>query len=92
MFAKIDWKIYFWLLVNFKEKQFKKLARGLLSKTITLRERLVKGRRPNLKSMYKFTRMFKRKGVIQNEIMIHFGHPKVTNNNQKPYLDENVTC
>jgi hypothetical protein len=57
------------------------LAKGLLSKTITLRERLVKGRRPNLKSMYEFTRMLKWKAMIRNEIMIHFGHPKLIANN-----------
>jgi hypothetical protein len=26
--------------------------------------------------------------VILNEIMIHFGHLKLTANNQKPYLDD----
>jgi hypothetical protein len=26
--------------------------------------------------------------MIQNEIMIHFGHPKLTVNNQKPYSDD----
>jgi hypothetical protein len=26
--------------------------------------------------------------MIQNEIMIRFGHPKPTTNNQKPYLDD----
>jgi hypothetical protein len=33
------------------EKQLGKLARGLLSKVITIKDRLVKGGRPNLKSM-----------------------------------------
>jgi hypothetical protein len=47
----------------------------------------VKGRRPDFKSMYTFTRFLKWKAVIWNEIMIHFGHPKPTTNNQKPYSD-----
>jgi hypothetical protein len=68
-------------LVNFKEKQLEKLAKGLLSKTITFGECPTKGGRPNLKSMYEFTRMFKLKAMIWNEIMIHFGHPKPTVNN-----------
>jgi hypothetical protein len=74
-------KFVFGCLVNLKEKQLKKLARGLFSKTITLIEHLRKGGRPNLKSMYEFTRMLKLKVVIHNEIMIHFGHPKPTTNN-----------
>ncbi len=41
-----------------------------------------------LKSMYEVARLLKRKVVIQNELMIHFGHPKSTTNNQKPYLDD----
>jgi hypothetical protein len=45
--------------VNLKEKQLEKLARGLLSKIITLIKHPMKGGRPNLKSMYEFTRMFK---------------------------------
>jgi hypothetical protein len=49
----------------------------------------MKGRgQPNLKSMYKFTKKLKRKAVIQNEIMIHFGFPKLIANNQKPYSNE----
>jgi len=52
-------KSIFSCLANLKEKQLEKLARGLLPKTITLIERPMKGGRPNLKSMYEFTRMFK---------------------------------
>jgi hypothetical protein len=37
--------------------------------------------------MYKFRRLLKWKVVIQNKIMNHFGHPKPTTNNLKPYLD-----
>ncbi len=48
----------------------------------------MKGRRPNLKSMYKFIRMLKQKAMIRNEIMIHFGHPKPIANNRKPYLND----
>jgi hypothetical protein len=44
----------------------------------------MKGGRPNLKSMYKFARMLKWKAVILNKIVIHFGHPKLIANNQKP--------
>jgi hypothetical protein len=47
----------------------------------------MKGGRPNLKSMYEFTRLIKRKVVNWNKIMIHFGHPKPIANNQKPYSD-----
>ncbi len=74
-------KFVFGCLVNLKEKQLKKLARGLLSKTIALKEHPTKGGGLNVKSMYEFTRMLKLKVVIQNEIMIHFGHPKPTANN-----------
>jgi hypothetical protein len=42
---------------------------------------LTKGGKPKLKSMYEFTKLLKRKAIIQNEIMIHFGHPKLTDNN-----------
>jgi hypothetical protein len=80
-------KSTFSYFTNLKEKQFEKLVRGFLSKAITFKEHLMKGRRPNLKSMYKFTRVLKQKVVIQNEIMIHFGHLKPTANNQKPYLN-----
>jgi hypothetical protein len=38
--------------------------------------------------MYEVSRKFKRKVVIHNEIMIHFGFPKPTTNNQRPYKDE----
>ncbi len=81
-------KFAFSCLANLKEKQFEKLARGFFSKAITLKERPMKGRRLNLKFMYEFTRVFKWKIVIQNEIMIHFGHPKPSANNQKPYSDD----
>ncbi len=74
-------KSTFGCLVNLKEKQLKKLTIGFFSKTITLKERPRKGGRPNLKSMYEFTRLFKQKVVIQNKIMIQFGHPKPTANN-----------
>ncbi len=67
--------------MNLKEKQLEKLAKGLLSKTITHIEHPMKGGRPNLKSMYEFTRMLKRKAMIQNEIIIHSGHPTPTANN-----------
>ncbi len=56
-------KFAFNYLANLKEKQLEKLARGLLPKTITFRERPTKGGRPNLKSMYKFTRMLKQKDM-----------------------------
>jgi hypothetical protein len=75
-------------LANLKEKQFEKLARGFLSKAITLQKHPTKGGRPNLKSMYEFTRLLKWKAMFRNEIMIHFGHPKPTGNNQKPYSDD----
>jgi hypothetical protein len=48
----------------------------------------MKGGRLHLGSMYEFTRMFKRKAMIWNKIMIHFGHPKPTANYQKSYLDD----
>jgi hypothetical protein len=38
--------------------------------------------------MYEVSRTFKRKVVIWNEIMIHFGFPKLTTNDQRPYKDE----
>ncbi len=74
---------------NLKEKQLKKLAQGFFTKTITIYDRPMKGRgQPDLKSMYKFTKQLKRKAIIRNEIMIHFGFPKLTANNQKPYSNE----
>jgi hypothetical protein len=54
--------------VNLKEKQLEKLAKGLFSKTITFKEHPKKGRRPNLKSTYEFTRLFKWKVVIQTKL------------------------
>jgi hypothetical protein len=74
-------KSIFDCLANLKEKQLQKLVKGFLSKTITSIEHPIKGRRPNLKSMYKFIRLFKWKVVIRNEIITHFGHPKPTTNN-----------
>jgi hypothetical protein len=47
-------------LTNLKEEQFEKLLRGLLSKIITVRECLVRGRL-NLKSMYEFIRGLSRR-------------------------------
>ncbi len=91
MFAQsLEWikKFVFDYLANLKERQFEKLARGFLSKAITFRECPTKGGRPNLKSMYEFTRLLKWKALIRNEIMIHFGHPKPTANNQKPYSND----
>ncbi len=85
---KLIGKFAFSYLANLKEKQLEKLAKGLLPKTITFRERPTKGGRPNLKSMYKFTRMLKQKAMTYNEIMIHFGHPKPTANNQNQYLND----
>jgi hypothetical protein len=78
---KLIGKFAFGCLANLKEKQLKKLAKGLFSKTIPLKECLMKGGRPNFKSMYKFTHMLKSKVMIQNEIMIHFGYRKATANN-----------
>jgi hypothetical protein len=49
--SKLIGKHAFGCLVNLMEKQLGKLARGLLSKVITIKDRLVKGGRPNLKSM-----------------------------------------
>jgi hypothetical protein len=46
-------------LANLKEKQLKKLAKGLFSKVITFRKCPTKGGRLNLKLMYKFTRLLK---------------------------------
>jgi hypothetical protein len=42
----------------------------------------------DLKSMYIFIRLLRWKIIIQKEIMIHFGHLKLTTNNQKPYMDD----
>jgi hypothetical protein len=79
-------KSTFGCLANLKEKQLEKLAKGLLSKAVTLKEHLAKGGRLSLKSIYEFTRLLKRKAMIRNKIMIHFGHPKPTANNQKLYI------
>jgi len=59
-----------------------KLARGLISRTITIHERPKGGGRLDLKSMYEESKTFKRKAIIWIEIMIHFGFPKSTTNNQ----------
>jgi hypothetical protein len=48
---KLIRKFAFGCLVNLKEKQLKKLAKGLLTKAITLREHPLKGGGPNLTSM-----------------------------------------
>jgi hypothetical protein len=64
------------------------VVRGFFSKVITFKECSMKGKRLNFKSMYEFTRLFKWKAMIENEIMIHFKHPKLIANNQKPYLDD----
>jgi hypothetical protein len=81
-------KSTFGCLANLKEKQLEKLAKGLFDHTITLPEHPVKGgRRPNLKSIYKFKKVLKQKVVIHNEIMIHFRLSKLMVNNQKPYKD-----
>jgi hypothetical protein len=75
-------KSAFGYLSNLKEKQLKKSAQGFLAKTIIIHDRLTKGKRqPNLKSMYEFTNQLKRRVVIRNEIMIHFGFPKPITNN-----------
>jgi hypothetical protein len=69
-----------------KEKQLEKLAQGLLTKIITIRDQPLKGRGwLDLKSMYECTKQLKRKAIIRNEIMIHFNFPKPIANNQKPY-------
>ncbi len=57
-------KSIFGCLANLKETQFKKLAKGFHVKMITLREHLAKGGRLELKSMYEFTRLLKKKVVI----------------------------
>ncbi len=86
---KLIRKLSFGCFTNLKEKQFEKLARGLFDHTIMLRECLAKGgERPNLKSIYKITRVLKQKSVICNEIMFHFRFLKLTSNNQKPYKDD----
>jgi hypothetical protein len=82
-------KSMFGYLLNMKEKQLEKLAQSLLAKTIAIHDRPTKaGEQLDLKSMHKFTKLLKRKAIIQNEIMIHFKFPKPTTNNQKPYSNE----
>jgi hypothetical protein len=56
---KLIGKYVFAYLVNLMEKQLEKLAKGFLSKIIKLKKHLMKGGRPKLKSMYKFTRLHK---------------------------------
>jgi hypothetical protein len=85
---KLIGKLTFGCLVNLKENQLEKLAKGLISWIVTIRERPKGGGRPNLNSMYDISKIFKRKAIIQNEIMIHFAFPKLTTNNQRPYKDE----
>jgi hypothetical protein len=75
------------LLFEFEIKVIKEV--GLFVKTIIILDQPTKGRKqPNLKSMYKFTKQLKRKVVIRNKIMIHFGFLKLIANNQKPYSNE----
>jgi hypothetical protein len=74
-------KSIFGCFTNLKENQLEKLARGLISWIIIIRERPKGGGRPDLKYMYKVSRKFKRKAIIWNQIMIHFGFPKPTSNN-----------
>jgi hypothetical protein len=69
-------------------KIIQEVGQGLLSKVITLNEHPSKGGRLNLKPMYEFTRLLKLKVVIRNEIMIHFGHPKLIANNLKTYSND----
>ncbi len=72
-----------------KEKQLEKLARSFFSKTIIICDCPSKGgRQPHLKLMHKFTMLLKKKVIIWNEIMIHYGFLKLTVNNQKPLVDE----
>jgi hypothetical protein len=75
------------LLSEFERKTIREV--GLFAKTITIPDEPTKGKRqPNLKSMYKFTKQLKRKAVIRNAIMIDFGFPNLTTNNQKPYFNK----
>jgi hypothetical protein len=74
-------KSAFGCFANLKENQLEKLARGLISWTVTICEKPKGGGRLDLKSMYEVSKTFKRKVVIWNEIMIHFGFPKLTTNN-----------
>jgi hypothetical protein len=46
-----------------------------------MHERPKGGGRLDLKSMYDVFKTFKIKAIIWNEIMIHFGFPKLTANN-----------
>lgn len=86
---KLIRKSTFGSLANLKEKKLEKLARGLFDHTIMLWECLAKGGgRPNLKLMYKITRVLKQKMMIRNEIMLHFIFSKLTSNNQKPCKDD----
>ncbi len=80
--AKLIGKSTFSCLANLKQKQFKKLAKGLLGKVITFCKHQAKGGgQLDLKSMYEFIRLLKWKIIIQKEIMVHFGHFKLTTNN-----------
>jgi hypothetical protein len=63
-------KSTFGYLSNMKEKQFKKIVRGLPTKLIIICDHPTKrGGRPNLKLMRKFTKLLKKKVIIQNEII-----------------------
>jgi len=76
-------KFTFGYLMNLKEKQFKKLARGLIYNCMIY----LQGGELDLKSMHEFTKVLK-EVMIRNEIMNFFGAPKPIINNQKPYTDE----
>jgi hypothetical protein len=75
------------LFFEFEKKTIREV--GLFAKIITILDQPTKGRKqPNLKSMYKFTKHSKRKVVIRNEIMIHFGFTNLITNNKTPYSNE----
>jgi hypothetical protein len=57
-------KSAFGCLANLKQTQLKKLVKRFFVRMIILREHLAKARRLELKFMYKFTRLLKKKVVI----------------------------
>ncbi len=61
---KLIGKSTFGCLANLKENQLEKLARGLISWIVTIRERPNDGGRLDLKSMCKVSKTFKRKAII----------------------------
>jgi hypothetical protein len=61
---KLIEKSAFGCLANLKENQLEKLARGLISRIVTIHERPKGGGRPYLKSMYEVSTTFKRKAII----------------------------